>query len=322
MHTISESEVLPLGIESISVENMHLSQPMCAHSHDFSGLGFVRSGRGIQRTERGSIELHSGSLVVMGPGTWHAYEPRNTLTISNLYIGGDLLAAELSWLSRLPKIGRILVPPRIDDNRPVLTLHLGVDVLRAVCPPLDALANSEADNIFRRLSLLFDVLSSVTPLVTSLEEVGGPMFRCSAPGVHLSGGSILVGGKHPAVEHAMTLLHDHIDEPWTLTDLATQVCLSASQLVRLFNIDAGVSPMAYLQRTRAERFAYLLRSTDLAVSAAGRAVGWHDAAYAARRFRAHWHTSPTDYRARFVASPTQPRRRRVSRAVGKPSASG
>ncbi len=57
--------------------------------------------------------------------------------------------------------------------------------------------------------------------------------------------------------------------------------------------------MAYLQRIRAERLAYLLRTTDTSVTAAAHAVGWHDPGYAARRFRAHWNTTPRAYRGRI-----------------------
>ncbi|GAA1320419.1 helix-turn-helix domain-containing protein [Leucobacter albus] len=61
--------------------------------------------------------------------------------------------------------------------------------------------------------------------------------------------------------------------------------------------------MTHLQRLRAERMAYLLRTTELTVAATGRTVGWSDPSYASRRFSAHWGVSPSDYRRRAPATP-------------------
>ncbi|MEV0802881.1 AraC family transcriptional regulator [Kribbella sp. NPDC050281] len=104
---------------------------------------------------------------------------------------------------------------------------------------------------------------------------------------------------HPAVQHAMRLLEASIDEPWTLDRLAAAVNLAPGYLVRLFGRTAGVSPMAYLNRLRAERAAGLLIETDLPVSTVGAMVGWHDPSHASRRFRACFGLSPSRYRAAF-----------------------
>jgi AraC-like DNA-binding protein len=104
---------------------------------------------------------------------------------------------------------------------------------------------------------------------------------------------------HPAVQHAMRLLEASVDEPWTLTRLATAVNVAPGYLVRLFGRTAGISPMAYLNRLRAERAAGLLIETDLPVATIGAMVGWHDPSHASRRFHACFGLSPSRYRAAF-----------------------
>jgi AraC-like DNA-binding protein len=104
---------------------------------------------------------------------------------------------------------------------------------------------------------------------------------------------------HPSVQHAMRLLEASIDEHWTLTRLAAEVNLAPSYLVRLFGRTAGVSPMAYLNRIRAERAAGLLIETDLPVATIGAMVGWHDPSHATRRFQACFGYSPSRYRTTF-----------------------
>jgi AraC family L-rhamnose operon transcriptional activator RhaR len=54
--------------------------------------------------------------------------------------------------------------------------------------------------------------------------------------------------------------------------------------------------MAWLARQRAEKAAVLLLTTDKAIAAIGREVGWHDPNYFARRFRAAFGISARQYR--------------------------
>ncbi|MFI7061563.1 AraC family transcriptional regulator [Kribbella sp. NPDC050124] len=120
----------------------------------------------------------------------------------------------------------------------------------------------------------------------------------------LLSGALVRGGEspepaHPAVQHAMRLLEASIDEPWTLDRLAGMVNLAPGYLVRLFGRTAGISPMAYLNRLRAERAAGLLIETELPIAAIGAMVGWHDPSHANRRFRSTFGLSPSSYRATF-----------------------
>ncbi|TDO45647.1 AraC-like DNA-binding protein [Kribbella sp. VKM Ac-2571] len=104
---------------------------------------------------------------------------------------------------------------------------------------------------------------------------------------------------HPAVQHAMRVLESDLAEPWTLDQLAARVNLAPGYLIRLFGKSVGLSPMAYLNRIRAERAAGLLIETELPVSTIGTLVGWHDPSHATRRFRSTFGLSPTRYRSAF-----------------------
>jgi AraC-like DNA-binding protein len=95
--------------------------------------------------------------------------------------------------------------------------------------------------------------------------------------------------------------HGHGARRWTLTELAAQVHLDPSYLVRLFKASTGLPPMAYLAQLRAEHAAALLLHTDQPITSISQAVGWPDQNYFARRFKAHYGLSATIYRARFAA---------------------
>ncbi|WP_350278183.1 AraC family transcriptional regulator [Kribbella sp. HUAS MG21] len=104
---------------------------------------------------------------------------------------------------------------------------------------------------------------------------------------------------HPAVQHAMRLLEADLAQPWTLEQLGARVNLAPGYLVRLFGKSVGMSPIAYLNRIRAERAAGLLIETELPVATIGASVGWHDPSHATRRFRSVFGLSPSRYRSAF-----------------------
>ena len=57
--------------------------------------------------------------------------------------------------------------------------------------------------------------------------------------------------------------------------------------------------MAYLSRQRVEVAASLLLHSDQSIMQIGHTVGWPDQNYFARRFKAHYGLSATEYRANF-----------------------
>jgi AraC family L-rhamnose operon transcriptional activator RhaR len=74
--------------------------------------------------------------------------------------------------------------------------------------------------------------------------------------------------------------------------------------------------MAYLAQVRAEQAAVLLLHSDEPVTRTGRAVGWPDQNYFARRFKAHYGLSATTYRERFATRAVHLHGREEPRAAG------
>jgi AraC family transcriptional regulator, L-rhamnose operon transcriptional activator RhaR len=119
------------------------------------------------------------------------------------------------------------------------------------------------------------------------------------------GRSVPAAPMHPVVMRAMRLLEVGLARRWSLAELAEELHLAPGYLVRLFKAATGLPPMAYLARCRAESAASLLLNTADPVSQIGRAVGWPDQNYFARRFKAHFGLSATDYRRRFTPNRAQ-----------------
>ncbi|MDX3853130.1 AraC family transcriptional regulator [Streptomyces sp. AK02-01A] len=294
MRLITENEVLPGRDALLLVENLRLEQGLRAHSHGFAALTFVRSGQARQHTEHGPSDLSPGRVVVIGPGSWHSYEPRGQMCVSNLYIGMTLLRAAGGAMPHLPALAPVLCANPGQAHLDVMTLDVADDALESCISVVDSLSRGTTTNLLGCLARLFDILSFIAPRPVPAPAPGhGPgrdQSLTAAPKTWHG-----TGQTHAA--RAVSLLNERLASPWTLAALARQVRISPSQLARRFSAEFGISPMAYLRRARAEHMAYLLESTTMPVFAACRAVGWHDANYGARRFRAHWGLSPSQYRA-------------------------
>jgi AraC family L-rhamnose operon transcriptional activator RhaR len=89
------------------------------------------------------------------------------------------------------------------------------------------------------------------------------------------------------------------DADWTMADLARLTGHSVSHLHREFKAQLGISPLAWLSRSRGELAAVALIQTDEPVAEIGRGVGWADPNYFSRVFRRRYGTSPTAYRRRY-----------------------
>jgi AraC family L-rhamnose operon transcriptional activator RhaR len=107
------------------------------------------------------------------------------------------------------------------------------------------------------------------------------------------------------VAQAIQSLEGRISHHWTLKELAADLHVSQSYLLRLFKSSTGLPPMAYLAKRRVETAAEMLLHGDESMREVGQAVGWPDQNYFARRFKAHFGLSGTAYRERFAPTVRQ-----------------
>lgn len=100
-----------------------------------------------------------------------------------------------------------------------------------------------------------------------------------------------------AVDQARAYIEDHFAEQVSVEDLAQEVSLSTSQLIRLFKRQLGTTPHSYLLRHRITRAKELLAETSLPVSEIARAVGFASDSNFSYRFGQMVGQSPSSYRA-------------------------
>ncbi len=99
-----------------------------------------------------------------------------------------------------------------------------------------------------------------------------------------------------AIIEAQQCLQEHLNQPLTISQLASGLGMSSRTLNRRFRRATGMSPQAYLQSLRITTARDLLRHSNLTVGDIAWAVGLCDASYFSQLFKQHCGVNPLRYR--------------------------
>jgi len=100
----------------------------------------------------------------------------------------------------------------------------------------------------------------------------------------------------PVVHGALRQIHERPAAPWTVESLAAAAGLSRAAFARRFSALAGQPPLTYLTWWRMVLAGRLLRSSDLALDAVARRVGYTSEFAFAKAFKRHVGIAPGRYR--------------------------
>jgi AraC-like DNA-binding protein len=118
----------------------------------------------------------------------------------------------------------------------------------------------------------------------------------------------LAGARDSVVGKSLAILHNRVDHPWTIAELAKEVGLSRSSLAERFTLYLGEPPMSYLTRWRLQLGARNLAATSRSVAAIALEVGYESEAAFNRAFKRQFGVPPARYRRerREEAAPAAP----------------
>ncbi|WP_157895194.1 AraC family transcriptional regulator [Verrucomicrobium sp. GAS474] len=256
------------------------------HDHDFVELQICVGGKGRQQTAADDFVFSRGKAMVISPGAWHRHYDNKRMDVYVCCFEAKLLMHELLWTLDDPILNLLLWQRFANKGGGLSVLTLDDALLEKCIPALDALValgeNHDPSEKAMRLGNLIVILAHLAK--GKLEREVKP----TVPAIHV------------AVRRCLSLMEEHLAEPWTAEGLSEKLNINVSYLGRLFKSMLGVSPMAYLSHMRMERAARLLSQTDRRISEVASDVGWPDPNYFARRFRLYFGISASEYRARQI----------------------
>lgn len=99
--------------------------------------------------------------------------------------------------------------------------------------------------------------------------------------------------------HLRNRILNDLKHQWTIEEMANYVELSAPHLQKLFKIQVGMPPIAYLRELRLGKARELLESTFRRVKQIGFEVGMPNDSHFTRDFKERYGVTPTEYRRHF-----------------------
>jgi len=111
--------------------------------------------------------------------------------------------------------------------------------------------------------------------------------------------AMVQGSGHAVVERARRWLNQHMDQEWSMTELAEYCNTSPRTLLRRFQKAVGLSPVQYTQQLRVERAKALLESTMLSLEDITGRCGYANVSTFSTVFKRWAQVTPREYRSRF-----------------------
>jgi AraC-like DNA-binding protein len=100
----------------------------------------------------------------------------------------------------------------------------------------------------------------------------------------------------PQIGKALGLMHQQLDHPWTVAELAQRVSMSRTGFAVRFAKLAGITPLDYLRKWRMQKASDLLRQGEANLEQIARRVGYGSGAAFSKTFKEELGLSPGLYR--------------------------
>jgi AraC-like DNA-binding protein len=262
---------------------------------------FVLSGSArIKMDQHDPLVLSAGDIVVFPHGDPHCMEngvsPQSLDPAATVKLlasrnlgpvraggGGEVTRFVCGYMACDPQ----LCQPILAGLPPVIRIHIGADSsgrrlennIRQLVEEAEA-AGPGTDAMLAKLAETLFVDALRRYVVTLPEEQLG----------------WLAGARDPVVGRSLAILHNRVNHPWTISELAREVGLSRSSLVERFTRYLGEPPISYLTQWRLQLGARALAATPRSVAEIASDVGYESEAAFNRAFKRQFGVPPARYR--------------------------
>lgn len=246
------AQVLAAPLAGVHGVWLHSARGFGRHWHDSHGFGVMEQGAHRSASGRGPVLAAAGQVITVNPGEVH----------DGLPVDGQARRWRMVHLGPA-QLAALVGDANLEFTRPVLD-----------DPPLRA--------AIARLFHQWDALrtdaggAAASAWEEALTEAAGLLLQ-------RHGHRPLADDQGAPLARVRECLHDRLDDPPTLAELAALAGLSRFQLVRRFARVHGLPPFAWLQQHRLRRARDLI-ANGLPISEAALACGYADQSHLHRHF--------------------------------------
>jgi AraC-like DNA-binding protein len=259
-------QALPF-IEARSVQD---GRTVCygKHWHETFSIGLISRGRCNYINRAKTEEACVGTVVLMNPGDVHACNP----------VRGE------PWAYRMLYID---VPWLCDTQAAA-----GIDASHCFTP-FSTISTTQRE-LYDGLNRLFDTL--IDPRIEHLEKQSASVSFMDLVQLHLGAHRAAYRRKIPRITRAADFIRQNCTRSLKLEEICAEAGLSASQLIRAFKKEYGLTPHAYQLNCRIEFGRSQLRAGH-SIAEVALAAGFSDQAHFQRSFKKFVAATPGQYQA-------------------------
>lgn len=231
-----------------------------AGTHRELEVAWVADRAVAYRIGRRELEVPAGSTMVLPGGIQHSTGMERGLRAGSVWLGDETVAAVADAMGVGPWPDPMVLPTS------------------ARLVALGELMQAEAAR---------DDAGSLLAIEALAEAFAVELLRSC-------GAREMAGSRDPRIGRALDLIRSAYAEPLAVDDMARAAGMSRYHFSRLFRSQTGVSPYRFLQDTRVERAAELLRAGRRSVTEVALSVGFRDLGRFGRAFRRRHGCAPSE----------------------------
>lgn len=251
------------------------------HSHDFSEIVIITSGKGMHILEDEEYSISKGDIFVVQQSQYHNIKEIEKLKYIVIIFLNDLFV--IDYFKKLS----------------------GFNSFFHIEPTLRNINNFDA-----KMELSYFELESITTIVMEIKEelekkdegyrtlakngfirLTTKLSRLYSNTGHLQAKSLL------SIERILMKLNQDYAKKWTLNDMAKYNYMSISTLTRSFKETTKTTPINYLLQLRLKKAKYLLKTqVNISITEISMRTGFNDSNYFTKQFRQMFNCTPSQMR--------------------------
>ncbi len=274
----------------VNTQECRVTAPVLAHDHDYYEICFVHSGSAVHKTDFYDAEIQKGAVVVMAPGTIHAFAKPRDLRVTNIHYLAEWLLVDTRTLW---------------EHDGLVPLFLAASLFRRLTPvriPQFQLTPRDTAGLAREIRDITRELDEPRPSLTLLKSIL-LKFMILLGRAYVQQESRELGYQfRREIWIALDFIEDCIAEIRLLSvsELAGKMDLSPNHLTAIFRKATGFPPLEYYQRRRIHHASRLLLNPQASITDISMSLGYADAAHLSRAFKQFHGITPRDYRKKYL----------------------
>lgn len=263
-YKVAEKELVSLSVYNVGYQRCNALYQWGPGIRDHYLIHYIISGKGTYRTSGVTHSLSAGDCFLVYPNTEATYCANETDPWEYAWVGFNGSDAAM-----------ILQATDFTKEKPyILHTPLGDDIKRQILHIYDARGNEFEHSV----------------------EMTGRLYTTLALFMHGAHKKDKQNTAQSYVQKSIEYICANYSYPISVEDIASYVGLSRSHLFRCFETVLHQSPKEYLTDFRMKQACYLLKHSDLSITAIANSIGFDNSLYFSKTFHRKKQQSPTDYR--------------------------